>query len=131
MEMTKFNENSSAAKVFDVEKLSTTIKVSTNSPIYVGEDAVISIELGAKINATVKLNIGGKTYDVAVVNGKGSFNVSKLANDTYEVNVTFEGNDKYSAVSDIASLKVNKITDYIINVTVQDIDFNEIEHIVM
>ena len=126
----KFNKNSSAVKQFNVGRISTDINVTT-SPIYVGENAVFDIEMNPSINTTVTLKVDDETYDVAIINGKGSFNVSGLANKTYEINVIFVGDDKYMGVSNVTTLKVNKLVDYDINVTVGDINFGENETIVI
>ena len=64
-------------------------------------------------------------YNVAIINGKGSFNLSNLANDTYDVKVTFAGNDKYGESANDTILKVNKISDYEIKVNANDIKFGE------
>jgi hypothetical protein len=83
------------------------------------------------INGTVTVKVNGKDYAVAIVNGKGNLTVSGLANGTYDVNVTFAGDDKYVASNDTATLKVNKVDDYVIDVTAQDITFGENETIVI
>ncbi|WP_296887137.1 Ig-like domain-containing protein, partial [uncultured Methanobrevibacter sp.] len=62
------------------------------------------------INATVKLNVNGTEYYVAVVDGVGTYIVSNLANGTYDIGASFAGNDKYLGnVSSVKALEVNMI----------------------
>ena len=101
------------------------INVTVVSPIKVGENAVFTVNMNVTINATVQVKVGDKTYDVAVVNGKGSQNVSGLASNTYNVIVTFAGDTKYAYATNDTTLMVNKIADYAINVTATNITFGQ------
>ena len=123
--------NVSSDLTLEVNKIATDISVVVNSPIKVGESAVVTINMNPTINATVKLTVDGKSYDVAIVNGMGLYNVSGLANKTYRVDVDFAGDVKYSAATNNTTLKVNKITDYEIKVTSTDINFGDNETIVI
>ncbi|MBR6023704.1 MAG: Ig-like domain repeat protein, partial [Methanobrevibacter sp.] len=108
-----YYSNSSEERQFTVNRNPTTTQVAlAKGTILVGEDAVVTITMDPSINTTVTLKVGDRTYNVAVVNGKGYYNVSGLANDTYDVNVTFAGNYKYVESNDTVKLYVNKITDY-------------------
>ena len=121
----KYNGVKSASKEFTVNKISTDINVTVGSPIKVGENAVFTVNMNVTINATVQVKVGDKTYDVAVVNGKGSQNVSGLASNTYNVIVTFAGDTKYAYATNDTTLTVNKIADYAINVTATNITFGQ------
>ncbi|WP_296888077.1 Ig-like domain repeat protein, partial [uncultured Methanobrevibacter sp.] len=126
----RYAGNSSEPKTLKVNKVPTNITVSTNSPIVVGETAVITINMQPSVNAIVKLRVNGKTYYVAVVNGVGTYNVSGLAaNDGYDVNVTFDGDSKYLYATNNTTLVVNKIADYPLNVTTENIVFGDNETI--
>ncbi|MBQ9025181.1 MAG: Ig-like domain repeat protein, partial [Methanobrevibacter sp.] len=116
----KYVNATSNTETLEVNKVATTLTVNVESPIFVGEDAVITITMDPSINTTVTLRIGDKTYDVAIVNGKGYYNVSGLANATYNVNVTFTGNDKYVESFNNTTLAVNKLA-YEIIIDVNDI----------
>ncbi|WP_296887139.1 Ig-like domain repeat protein [uncultured Methanobrevibacter sp.] len=115
-----YNANSTS-KDFVVNRVPVDVNVSVVSPIKVGENAVITVNMNVTINTTVQVEVGGKTYDVAIVNGKGLLNVSGLANATYKVNVTFAGDSKYAVAVNNTTLIVNKIADYAINVTATNI----------
>ena len=106
----KYIGDVSNTETLEVNKYATNLTVDVTTPIIVGADAVITINLNESVNATVKLTVGDNTYDVAIVNGAGTFTASNLANGTYAVNATFAGNDKYSAsASSVKTLEVNKV----------------------
>ena len=91
----KYNSNASEQKQFEVNGVSTDINVTVGTPITYGNDAVITVEMNVTINATVKLDIDGTQYDVAIVNGKGGFNASGLTRGHHDIIVTFAGDDIY------------------------------------
>ncbi|SDA73100.1 Ig-like domain repeat protein, partial [Methanobrevibacter millerae] len=105
----KYNGNSTS-KDFPVNMVPTNITVEFTTPISVGADAVITVRLNESINGTVKLTVGDKTYDVAVVNGTGTYTASNLVYGTYNINATFAGDVKYSGNhSTVKVLTVNKV----------------------
>ena len=79
--------------------------------------------MGPAINATVKLEIDGKIYNVAVVNGVGLYNVTGLDSGSYVVNVTYASDAKYVGSKNSTILVVGNSTlvaDVIaLNVTVE------------
>jgi hypothetical protein len=103
--------------------------VAVNSPIFVGGTAVITVVMDPEITATVQVKVNGTIYDVAVVNGRGSLNVTGLLNYTHIVNVTFAGDTRYAAANNTTQLKVNKVVDYVINVTAVNITVGKNETI--
>ena len=63
--------------------------------------------MNPSINDYVVLNVAGKNYTVAIVNGKGKFNATGLNVGNYLVNVTYTGDYKYLPSSnDTVSLDV-------------------------
>ena len=108
-----YTNSTSEIKVLEVNRYPTELKVSLEkSEIVVGENAVVIIELDKQINTTVTLTVGNKTYNVAIVDGKGNFTVFNLTNTTYDVNATFAGDYKYMPSNDTTKLYVNKVSDY-------------------
>ena len=91
------------------------------SPIDVGEDAVVDITLPADANGEAVVEVNGVKYTVDVVNGVGQLNVSGLANGTYPVTVTFNGDNNYTKQSRSDKIIVNKVEEYPFNV-VTDVD---------
>ena len=121
-----YNSNVSAPEEFDVNRIATSINVAViNNPVTYGNAAVIAVTMDSSINATVKVKFNGKYYDVAVVNGEGKLNVSGLNADSYGVNVTYAGDDRYApSINDTVSFTVvpADLTAEVIglNVTVSD-----------
>ena len=108
-----FNEFTADDSVIKVNKINvTSITVNTNSPIYVSQDAVLDISLIAekhKVNGSVIVNINDKNHVVVIVNGSGSLTVPNLPNGTYNVKVTYEGDEKFTNISYTGDFTVNKI----------------------
>ena len=113
-----FNEYGPVSSTITVMKADIdNIKVDTNSPIYVGEDAVLNINVTSThydFNGLITVEVNGREYNLTIVNGIGSLTIPGLKNGTYEVFISFDGNDKfnefnqYSTLS-AASIEVNKI----------------------
>ena len=109
-ETDKYLGNTSNTVTLKVNKISTSVDVSVDSPIVVGDDAIFKVTMNPGINATVKLIVGSKSYDVAVVNGKGNYTVSNLVKATYNVKAVFAGDDKYTGSSSATKqLVVNQV----------------------
>ena len=93
----KYNSKVSAQKEFEVNRINTSIGVSVVSPVTYGGVATIVVTMNPSINDYVVLNVAGKNYTVAIVNGEGKFNASGLDVGNYLVNVTYAGDDKYNS----------------------------------
>jgi hypothetical protein len=91
----KYMANASNIIAVKVNKVPTKLNVTFVNVTYVGSDVTFTLALNETINATVALRVGDETYNVAIIDGEGVFTVANLANDTYDVNATFFGNDKY------------------------------------
>jgi TusA-related sulfurtransferase len=105
-----YNASVSVEKQFDVGRIPTDINVTVKTPVTYGEDAVITVELNETITTAVKLTVGGKEYDVAIINGKGGFNVSGLNGGDYKVNVTYVGDDRYAESKKSTRFAVDRAT---------------------
>lgn len=107
----KYNSAVSAPGYFNVNRIVTNLSVSIDEPsIFVGDDVVVTVSLNPAISGVVSLSVGSSSYDVAVVDGVGTFIVSNLANGTYDIEAVFAGDVKYAdATSNNVTLAVNKI----------------------
>ncbi len=102
----------STSKKFDVENLIKDSKVEpalnvSVSDIKVGQIAIVTISIDEAVSGNVLVTVGNSTFTVNIVNGKGSQNVSGLAAGTYDVKVTFEGNDNFTSAVASAAFKVD------------------------
>ena len=75
--------------------------------VKVGENATISITLPEDVNGTVIVKFGNDTKELSA-NQTMTVNFTNLNATTYNVNVSYSGNDKYVALDKPASVTVNK-----------------------
>ena len=105
---------------FTVFKRISQVNVTVSSPIDVGENANISVKLQDNVTGYVSINVGGNNYTVNLTNGQGSVEIRGLKNNTYNVYVTYLGDDQYlSCINNTQLIKVNKVASNI-NLTVSE-----------
>ena len=75
--------------------------------VKVGENATISITLPEDVNGTVIVKFGNDTKELSA-NQTMTVNFTNLNATTYNVNVSYSGNDKYVALDKPSSVTVNK-----------------------
>ena len=107
----KYESNTSEHKTLLVNKIITSLSITIdNDSINVGDNATIGIILNQSINAIVTVKVNGSNHTVGLVNGKGNFTLSGLANGTYIINAVFAGDGRHvNSTSNPVTLKVNKI----------------------
>ncbi|WP_458404599.1 Ig-like domain repeat protein [Methanobrevibacter sp.] len=108
---------------FIVSKVNSTVSVAT-SPINVSDVAKINVTGPSDFNGTAIVNINGTNYTVILTQGRGSIEIVKLGNGTYNVTVTYLENDKYLSNTNKTQLVVSKITP-VINATLTNITLGE------
>ena len=122
-----FNAYPSVSSSITVKKVAIDdIKVSTNSPIYVGEDAILNVNVTTNyhdFNGIITVKVNGREYNLTVVEGIGSLNVLGLNNGTYEVFISFGGNDKFNEFNKYSSLNVTSV---IVNKIPTKIEMNDV-----
>ena len=106
----KFNSNSSSTSRFTANKIATNLVVSAD-PIYVGQDALINVEVSNGATGTVDVSINNKKYVVVLdSSGKGSVHVSGLTNTTNNnIVAVYNGNNIYGSSNASSSVVVNKV----------------------
>ncbi|MEE0025313.1 Ig-like domain-containing protein, partial [Methanobrevibacter sp.] len=92
----------------------------TTKPIFVGEDAIITVVLPKGATGQVTVTIGTNSSVVEVTGGITNVTVPGLANGTYDAVVTYSGDDKYNSNTSDVEIKVNKISDYDIIIDTED-----------
>ena len=103
---------------FTIGKLNPHVNVTVISPIDVGDNTTISVELPENATGYVVVKVAGNNYTINLTDGKGSVVISGLKNQTYNVYVTYLGDDQYlSAINNTAVIKVDKVASSI-NLTV-------------
>ena len=108
---------------FTVSKLASSVAVDVKD-IVVGEDAVIGVSVPGIVSGVVNVTVNDESYDVAIVDGKGTLTISNLVAGNYNVNVKYGGDDKYLPSSNSANFTVSKVSSSVI-VDVGDIVVGE------
>ncbi|MBR4446902.1 Ig-like domain-containing protein, partial [Methanobrevibacter sp.] len=106
----KYNSNVSDPQEFTVNRIPTDINVTVETPVTYGDDAVITVCLNVTINATAKLSVDGKEYNVALIDGKGVFNASGLGTGVHDVIVTYVGDRIYDRCDNSTSFTIDNAT---------------------
>ena len=92
----------------------------TTKPIFVGDDAIITVVLPKDATGQVTVTIGTNSSVVEVTGGITNVSVSGLANGTYNAVVEYSGDDKYNSNTSKVDIKVFKISDYDIIIDTED-----------
>lgn len=106
------NENYTSVNtsdLFHVRDIPTTTIVSADD-IYVGEEAVISIEVGPEgVTGNVEVTVDGETYIVPLNDGKATLIVPDLSAGTYEVYARYNGTILYRPSENTTTFNVLKL----------------------
>ena len=117
------SENTTHFDVVKASEYNVTIIIDVDD-IVVGEDAVIGVSVPGIVSGVVNVTVNGRSYNVAIVDGKGVLIISNLAAGNYNVNVKYGGDDKYLPSSNSANFTVSKVSSSVI-VSVKDIVVGE------
>ena len=115
---TQYFGKTSNTAILEVNMIPTGLSISIDkTSMNITDNAVVSIELLDKsgnvihTNAVVTVKVNGNNHTVGLVNGKGSFTLSGLDNDTYIITAVFAGVDKYmQSISNTLTLDVIRLT---------------------
>ena len=108
---------------FTVSKLASSVAVDVDD-IVVGEDAVIGVSVPGIVSGVVNVTVNGRSYNVAIVDGKGVLTISNLAAGDYDVNVNYAEDNKYVASSNSTKFTISKLPSSVL-VNVKDIVVGE------
>ena len=102
------NNRAQTTVCFTVSKLASSVAVDVKD-IVVGEDAVIGVSVPGIVSGVVNVTVNGRSYNVAIVDGKGVLIISNLAAGDYDVNVNYAGDNKYVASSNSTKFTISKL----------------------
>ena len=108
---------------FTVSKLASSVAVDVKD-IVVGEDAVIGVSVPCIVSGVVNVTVNGRSYNVAIVDGKGVLTISNLVAGDYDVNVNYAGDNKYLPSSNSTKFTISKLPSSVL-VNVDDIVVGE------
>ena len=118
----KYLPSSNSAN-FTVSKVSSSVIVDVGD-IVVGEDAVIGVSVPGIVSGVVNVTVNGRSYNVAIVDGKGVLTISNLVAGDYDVNVNYAGDNKYLPSSNSTKFTISKLPSSVL-VNVDDIVVGE------
>ena len=113
---------------FNAQTVSTSFKVNKANPIvsvsaediFVGDNAVVNVNMVSGVNGNVRITVDGTTYVCKIANGVASAVIPNLKAGTYSVSAKYAGNTKYNAQTVTTNLVVNKINPFV-SVSAEDI----------
>ena len=117
------SENATHFDVVKASEYNVTIIIDVGD-IVVGEDAVIGVSVPDIVSGVVNVTVNGRSYNVAIVDGKGVLIISNLAAGDYDVNVNYAGDNKYVASSNSTKFTISKLPSSVL-VNVKDIVVGE------
>ena len=118
----KYLSSSNSTK-FTISKLASSVAVDVDD-IVVGEDAVIGVSVPCIVSGVVNVTVNGRSYNVAIVDGKGVLTISNLVAGDYDVNVNYDGDNKYLPSSNSTKFTISKLPSSVL-VNVDDIVVGE------
>ena len=108
----KYEENYTSEQ-FDVGKVDSKLTVSIKD-ISVGENITITVEVPSDATGQVLIDIDGVGYYLNVTDGKGTAEIPHLTAGSYNVTLTYTGDDKYLSSSNATTVKVSKLESFVI-----------------
>ena len=108
---------------FTVSKLASSVAVDVKD-IVVGEDAVIGVSVPDIVSGVVNVTVNDESYDVAIVDGKGTLTISNLVAGDYNISASYLGDDKYLSSSNSTKFTISKLASSVL-VNVKDIVVGE------
>ena len=108
----KYEENYTSEQ-FDVGKVVSKLTVSIKD-ISVGENITITVEVPSDATGQVLIDIDGVGYYLNVTDGKGTAEIPHLTAGSYNVTLTYTGDDKYLSSSNATTVKVSKLESFVI-----------------
>uniref|UniRef100_UPI00388F1083 Ig-like domain repeat protein n=1 Tax=Methanobrevibacter sp. TaxID=66852 RepID=UPI00388F1083 len=109
----------------NLERVSPNIVVDYNHTIYVDDDAIIKVTIDNDAAGNITIRINNTNYTQKIENGVANFNITGLAWNTYQFNVTYAGDRKYLPDVKEYTLEVSRIHNYYSYLEIHDIYVGE------
>ena len=98
---------------FKVSKVNSNLTVDIKD-VKVGENVSVTVHVPNDATGQVLIDINGVGYYVNVTGGVGTVEIPYLSNGTYEVNLTYTGDEKYLSSTNKSSLTISKLESFVI-----------------
>ena len=111
---------------FEVFKVNADIEANVTTPIVHPNSEIINVTVNETATGYIKITIDGKTYVEEIDHGKVQFNIPDLPSGTYiNCTVEYSGDDLFNGDSTNVTFTVNRASDYVFDVKVDDIIFGQ------
>jgi len=118
-----------ASNQFNVSKVDSSLTVEVGD-VKVGENVTVTVHVPKDATGQVLIDIDGVGYYVNVTDGVGTIQIPYLENGTYDMALTYVGDDKYLPSSNSDTFKVEKIASFVIPIA-NNIVVGENENIIL
>ena len=118
-----------ASNQFNVSKVDSSLTVEVGD-VKVGENVTVTVHVPKDATGQVLIDIDGVGYYVNVTDGIGTIQIPYLENGTYDMALTYVGDDKYLPSSNSDTFKVEKIASFVIPIA-NNIVVGENENIIL
>ena len=102
------NNRAQTTVCFTVSKLASSVAIDVKD-IVVGEDAVIGVSVPGIVSGVVNVTVNDESYDVAIVDGKGTLTISNLVSGDYNISASYLGDDKYLSSNNSTKFTISKL----------------------
>ena len=97
--------SNTTTKVFTIKKYDSNLTV-TAEDITLGEDAIINVSINENIKGIIVYSLNGTNTTVEIENGTGTIILPNLTSGTYDIVVSFTGDDIFSSAQKTATFNV-------------------------
>ena len=95
---------------FTIDKVEPGVQeFNVTSPVDVGQPVNVTVKLPADATGTITVNVNGTKYTADVVNGVANISIPKLDDGTYDINITYSGDDNYDPITVTKPVSVEKV----------------------
>ena len=122
---TKYSADSQKVSAI-VSKITPEFTVSLNN-ISVGDDIVVDVSgLPSDATGLITVSIAGLSKNAGVANGEAKITIpQRLAEGSYQVNVTYSGDNKFNKINQTKTVKISKITPKMVVDVVNEINVGD------
>jgi len=119
------------SKIFTIDKAAYyPINITVND-VYIGDNAYVFVELPSGATGLINITFDGKIYS-GILNENATVNITIPANvltkvGKHNILVFYNGSDSFNETTGVSSFNVFKVNNYVININVTDIKFNDVE----
>lgn len=112
----KFLASDEDSTIFTVSKLSSYLMNASSNDIIEGQNANVIVNLPSDTKGDVKITVNNREYTGTINNGIVRFEISDLTMGSYDVAISYDGDNKYAPISNTTKINVEPRKNISINV---------------